>query len=270
MTSAADSVISIKASIKTIRTYIDNVDTWYSAYTSAHSEKYCKNLTGMDWHGDIKTAKLEVENVILKIEDYLEDTEWIAQLREHKIKWSQAEHECAQADTEVVSKKLTAQESWKGEAGQGYRQNVTSQQGAIASAERAAAVMSNGCENAAYAGEGYFSALDSALTTCVAGLPTEADFPPWSGTSEDKGSNTASQTAEGHDMQRVENSCDTHATKSGKTAAATCKTSADQALTTFKDSFTDAFKTYPMYAYPYGGSRPNLSVSDVTGKWPTK
>lgn len=267
MTSAAASVTSIKASIKTMQTYFDNVDTWYSTYNSRHSADRCDPLEGNHMHGDIETAKLAVENVILKLKDHLEDTEWIAQLREHKGKWSQAERECAQADTEVTNKKLTAQESWQGDAGNGYRQNVTAQQGAIASAERAASIMTYGCENGAYAGEAYFSAVDAALKTCVGGLPTEADFPPWSGVRGD--SNPGSQTAQGHG-DIVKEKCKTHAKSSGKSAATTCKTSVEEAVTTLVESFTDAFKTYPMYAYPYGGSRPNLSVGDVTGKWPTK
>lgn len=270
MTSASASVTNIRASIKTIRTYLNNVDSWYSTYTSAHSETYCKNLGNtLDWHDDIKTAKLEVENVILKIEKYLDDTEWIATLREHKGKWSQAERQCAQADTEVVSSKLKAQESWRGSAGNAYRQAVTAQQGAIAKAESAAALMTNGCDNAAYAGEGYFSDLDTALSTCVDGLPTESDFPPWSGELKDEGSNPQSQTAYGHDLQRQENTCDSHATRTGKSAAGTCATSVETAMTTFTKSFTDAFKTYPIHAYPHAGSRPNLDMGDVVGRWPT-
>lgn len=268
MSAAGRSVNNIKASITTMQTYLDNVDTWYSTYTSAHSEKYCKNLTGMSMHGDIATAKLTVENVILKIEDYLDDTGWIATLREHKSAWSTAESECAGADLDVLDSKLRAQESWEGSAGTAYRGAVTAQQGSIAKAERAASVMVKGCENGAVAGESYFAALDEALAACVSGLPTQADFPPWSGTMEDRGSNTQSQTAYGHDLQKVENSCDTHASSSGKSASSTCKTATETALTEFTKSFTDAFKTYPDHAYPYAGSRPNLTVNDVVGTWP--
>lgn len=266
MSTAAASVTGIKASIKTMQTYLDNVDSWYSAYTSAHSEKYCKNLTGMEMHDDIKTAKLAVENVILKVEDYLDDTGWIDTLRDHKSKWSKSE--CADADLEVLDKKLKAQESWKGGAGTGYRTAVTAQQGSLAAAERAASVMVKGCENGAVAGETYFADLDTALATCASELPDAADFPPWSGTTEDRGSNPGSQTAEGHDLQRVDNTCNTHATKSGKSASSTCKTATETALTELTKSFTDAFKTYPDYAYPYAGSRPNRTVGDVVGTWP--
>lgn len=268
MTDVATSVANIRASIKTMQTYLDNVDTWYSTYTSAHSETYCKNLNNtLSWGEDIKTAKLAVENVILKVDDYLDDTAWIAKLREHKTKWSKAERECATADTEVVNNKLRAQESWRGSAGNAYRTAVTAQQGAIASAERAAGVMTNGCENGAYHGENYFAALDAALKDCVAGLPTSADFPPWSG---DWGPerNPQGQTAYDHEKPRLENTCDNHATKTGKTASSTCRTAVDTAMTEFVESFTDAFKTFPDNVYVYSTARPNLSIKDVVGTWP--
>lgn len=277
MTSAAASVTSIKASIKTIRTYLNNVDTWYSTYTSAHSEKYCKNLgTSLDWHDDIKRAKADLEKVVSEVTPYLDDIAWIDTMGDHKGKWSQAERECAQADLDVANKKLSAQESWKGSAGNAYRRAVTAQQGAIVTAERAAGVMSKGCSNAAYAGRGYFADLDSAFKTCVEGLPTKDGFPPFDGVMEPNpdydptaDNNNDGSPANDTPLNRLkENSCDSHATKSGKSAASTCTTSVEQALTTFKKSFTDAFKTYPQYAYPHGGSRPNLSVSDVVGTWP--
>lgn len=85
--------------------------------------------------------------------------------------------DCAEADLEVLSKKLRATGSWTGKAGKAYRATVTGQQSAIGTAEQGADTMTRGCESAAVAGETFFTELDTAFKSLAKDLPTKADFP---------------------------------------------------------------------------------------------
>lgn len=102
------SVTSIKASIKTLNSFLSGIDGWYEEYSGDHTSTDCKNVKGRGLEGDVKKAKEDVRSLIKTYEKYLDDTKWIATLREYKSTWNKAARDCAEADLEVLSKKLRA------------------------------------------------------------------------------------------------------------------------------------------------------------------
>lgn len=262
------SVSSIRASIATMRTYLAGIDGWYAEYDRVHVEKYCKNLTGKGLAGDVRTSKEDVRNVIETFEKYLDDTEWIGRLRSNRGMWNAAARACAEADLDVANKKLRARESWEGGAGSSYRGTVRAQHRSLEKAELAAEVMAAGCGRAADAGVTFFAELAAAFKAAADDLPMAEDFPAWAGQHDDKGSNPQSQTSYGHDLQRRENSCDSHIDDVGKETAATCSSDAKLAWVNLDSQIAFCFKTYPPYAYPVSGAAPNVSLQDYVQTWP--
>lgn len=245
-----------------------DVDGWNATYEGQHSKELCEDGSLVDLSSDISTAKANITTIVTKAEKYLDDTEWISQLRLKANAWGNAYTEAETASDSVQKSKLHADTSWIGATGNAYREAGIDQRFCITRAMSVAEIMKAGCGKGATKGEDFFTELASDLKTCADALATESEFPEWDGDMEanpyynpNAGDKTTIHNA--NPERPKPNSCKSHLAKAGSEATETCLTHIGWAETTLQTAFGNAFEQLPP-GTPVGAMR---SVSDIAGTW---
>lgn len=263
-------VANARSELTRLKNWKRDVDGWNTTYEAAHSTTYCEDGSLVDLSSDITTAKQNITTIVTKVEKYLDDTEWISQLRLKATTWEQAYTEVDAAADAVTKAKLRADSSWNGATGDAYREAGIDQRFCITRALTVVDVMKAGCGKGATAGEEFFTELASDLKTCADALATESEFPDWSGEMEanpDYNPNAGDKTTvhNANPERRKANSCKTHLDKAGSEATQTLLTQIGYAETTLQSAFSNAFTQLPPGS-PVGARR---TVKDIGGTWNT-
>ncbi|MFC7486999.1 hypothetical protein ACOCJ7_12230 [Knoellia sp. CPCC 206453] len=178
--SLATSVAQLKQYRTTLTTYVDHIQGEYLAYVNGHpkcmGDQYVDGQDGgRSWHEYADRVGV----VKGYIDEYIDDTEWIGQLRTRSGQWKTATGHALDASLDTDEGKFPAVSSWEGPAGNAYRKVVPTMCSAADYAVTGCSTMQSAAHAIAEAGQKFFADLEAAMGT-LAGSLTHYKAPPLS------------------------------------------------------------------------------------------
>jgi len=184
MSTVSQSVSSLRTHLSTLNTYVDTINGEYQSYVNSHNMHECaaaqvhyidgfRPSSGHSWH----EYRDQVAAVATWVEKYVDDSAWVDALDTRATKWGTAHGHASDAWDDVDSKNLPALDSWKGPAGNAYRQVVPKMQAGTSSAYFGASLMKTASASISGAGETFFKDVAAAVSTLAGSLTHYAVAP---------------------------------------------------------------------------------------------
>lgn len=171
--SVSTSVAQLRQHKTTLSNYVRDIDSEYMTYVNSHNEWKCggdQYVDGQDGGRSWHEYRDRVKVVMGYIDEYIDDTDWIEQLRTRSTQWKTATGHALDASLDTDEEKFPAVASWKGPAGDAYRQVVPGMCSAADYAVTGCSTLQGGAHVIAEAGQQFFADLEAAMGTLASSL----------------------------------------------------------------------------------------------------